>query len=187
MPFEEQFNAFDLHEERNDNFAWVPRKEIYVVKVHQDSSILEVFKDASGVYYTITKLSHLAVMNSNTLTLERYGFKTRLRDVFGNEFRMREWYKIKDLMYKGQPLFTYKPPTSTARLGQTMYTGETRAPNLIRQCLREQLQEDHHLRGSKRYAQGIHILGVTMDESPSNHCKLSLETLGDKMTSINAE
>ena len=40
-----------------------------------------------------------------------------------------EWYEARQLTWEGKPLFTMEPPASTARPGQTGFSGETKLPN----------------------------------------------------------
>ena len=72
-------------------------KEIHVVRVFQDNTLQEVFKDSLRVYYATTRLPHLQFLAQHTLILEKSGLETRLRDHNGNQFRVLEWYEVRAL------------------------------------------------------------------------------------------
>ena len=106
-------------------------EKINVTRVVQDDDLQEVFKDSLDVYYAATRLPHLQFLVQHTLTIEKLGIETRIRDSYGNHYRTLEWNEVRDLMWKGRPLFTTTHPASTARPGQRAYSGETKVPTFV--------------------------------------------------------
>lgn len=72
---------------KDESPEWNPIRDISVVRVSQDNTLQEVFKDSSGVYYATTRLPHLQFLAQHTLILEKSGLQTRIRDHNGNQFR----------------------------------------------------------------------------------------------------
>lgn len=118
-----------LHlDEEVESFKWTPIKAIKVTKVFQDDLMQEVFRDSADTYYATTRLTHLQFLVQHTLTLEQSRPDAHIRDEQGNQFRTMEWYEVRDLTWKGKPLFSYVAPTSTARPRHVVYSAEIKAP-----------------------------------------------------------
>ena len=64
------------------------------------------------------------------MTIEQLGIETRIRDEHGNDYRTLEWNEIRNLTWKGKPLFSFEPPSSTIKPGHVAYGAETKMPNL---------------------------------------------------------
>ena len=126
-PLDKLFADFHF-DEGDESFKWKLIRNINVTKVFQDNVVQEVFRDSSDVYYETTRLPHLQFLVQHTVTLEQLGLETRVRDEHKNHFRTLEWNKVRDLTWKGKPLFSYEPPASTARPGHVAYSTETKAP-----------------------------------------------------------
>ena len=54
---------------------------------------------------------------------------------------MLERYKIRNLKWKGQPLFYVASPTTTTRLGDRAYEDETRVPTFVHHTSRPSMSE----------------------------------------------
>ena len=117
-------------DERDVSFEWKPIRDIKVTKVFQDNVLQEVFKDSYEVYYATTRLPHLRFLVQHTLTIEQLGIETRIRDEHGNDYRTLEWNEVRNLTWKGKPLFSFEPPSSTIKPGHVAYSAETKMPNL---------------------------------------------------------
>ena len=107
----------------------------------QDDVLQEVFKDSLDVYYATTKLPYLDTPIRHKLTLQKAEDKTRIVDTYGSQFRMLEWYEIRNLKWKGQPLFYVASPTTTARPGDRAYEDETRVPTIVHHTSRPSMSE----------------------------------------------
>ena len=146
-PFED--NAFEnlgLHEKEPESLSfqfweWTPMRDIWVVKVLQDDCLQEVFKDSLDVYYATTKLPYLDTPIRHKLTLQKIEDQTRIVDTYGSQFRTLEWYEIRNLKWKGQPLFYVASPTTTARPGDRAYEDETRVPTVVHHTSRPSMSE----------------------------------------------
>ena len=60
------------------SWIWTPIRELMVIRVPQDNSLQEVFRDSSDRYYATTKLPHLSLLVEHALTLEQSGSNTRI-------------------------------------------------------------------------------------------------------------
>ena len=115
---EKLFEDVSLNAEGKARFQfldWKPVRTVSVVKVLQDDALQVVFQDSSDIYFATTRLPYLDFLVDHMLTIEQSGSETRIRDSFGRECKTLEWYEIRDLTWKGQPLFNVVNPTSTAK------------------------------------------------------------------------
>ena len=92
-------------------------------KVFQDSITQVVFKDSQETYYATTKPWSIEL--PVTHTLEEYRKNNRISDKWGNVYRTLEWAEIRDLTWKGRPLFMEVSSRDTTLPGTTAYQGET--------------------------------------------------------------
>ena len=135
-PFiEKSFLNLEREEEGAESFRfwdWVPKNEIKVTKIFQDNGLHEIFKDSSNNFYATTKLLHTRLPVQHTLIEEQKDLETRHVDANSNHFRILEWSDIKNLSWKGKPLYGVAYPITTARPGDRAYSTETKVPTFVK-------------------------------------------------------
>ena len=100
--------------------------EIKVTKVFQDDPLKEVYKDSLETYYATTKLLPLKLPVTHVILVERFGKRyNELRDKWGNDYRTLDWLEVRDLTWKGIPLFMEVSAKDTARPDTMAFQGET--------------------------------------------------------------
>ena len=103
-------------------------REIPISKVLQDKPLQQVYKDSQNSYFGTTHLTNNALQRFHSLMFEILGGKgSCIIDRWGNEYRTVDWSEVRDLTWKGQPLFTQATPTRT-RPTQSTYSTQTIEP-----------------------------------------------------------
>ena len=91
-------------------------REISTTKLLQDNPLQEVYKDSQNDYFGTTQFLNDARPSFHSLMFESLGGKpSHIIDRWGNEYWTLDWSEVRDLTWKGQPLFTQVTLTRMAR------------------------------------------------------------------------
>ena len=108
--------------------TWKPIRDIVVTKVSQDYGWTEVFKDSDEAYYATTKTPAEQFLFNWAITLEKLNQESRLVDKRGHNYRMLDWTELREMTWKGKPLFSLTCPTTTIGPDDSAYNAETIVP-----------------------------------------------------------
>lgn len=112
--------------EWNDQRA---RTELRVTKVFQYDLVKEVYRDSLETYYATTKPWSIDLPVAHEILVEKtWKHSKTIRDKWGNNYRTMEWGEVRELTWKGIPLFMEVSAKDTALPGTSAFQGERGPP-----------------------------------------------------------